>query len=279
MLSSEGNVTIQFAADAAADEDPEGVCYVAPVATTARSGWRRYAIEVVVLGVMYEIYKLLRAACEGSSRLALHNGLQIVRAEQLLGLFQEQRIQRALLGHPFYLQAADLYYGTVHFVAPVMVLVWLARRDQSKYRWYRNVLIVTTGLALVGFALYPLAPPRLLPATFHFVDTSARFGGEGVLNQGSMKDVDNLYAAMPSLHIAWSIWCALAVWSITPRRVLRAAAVFYPLVTLFVVVVTANHYFLDAVGGLVTLALAWYAAAGVQWLQARRTPPGRVVAA
>ena len=215
------------------------------------------------------MYKLTRAAVEGSPAVAYRHARSIIRAERAVHIYREQWLQSRLLAHPFFLQAADLYYGTVHFVAPVVVLVLLARRDPARYRSARTVLVLATGLALVGFAWYPLTPPRLLPAAYHFVDTVARFGGEGVLNSGSMKDADNVYAAMPSLHIAWSLWCLFSVWPVVRSTAARVLAVAYPIVTLVAVVITANHYILDGVGGVITLAAAYVAASTLAQLVSR----------
>ena len=129
------------------------------------------------------------------------------------------------------------------------------------------MLGATTALAIVGFSLFPLMPPRLLDAgglyggarleaeqgiePFGFVDTLEANGGPWSFDSGAMQKVSNQYAAMPSLHIAWSTWCALVMWQLTRRRWARALIVAYPLMTLFGIVVTANHFFLDAVGGLV----------------------------
>ena len=214
-------------------------------------------MELLALGVGYQVYKAIRKSAAPEAGPALEHALDIVRWERAVGLFQEGWAQRQLLAHPWFLQAADLYYGTVHFVAPVLVLIALYRTAPARYRCWRTVLVLTTAGALIGFKWYPLAPPRLLPDAFHFVDTVARFGGEGVLNNGDMKDVDNLYAAMPSLHMAWSTWCALAAWPLAPRWWTKAILVLYPTLTLIVVVVTANHFVLDAVGGWILLALSW----------------------
>lgn len=123
-------------------------------------------------------------------------------------------------------------------------------------RW-RNILAVLTILALAGFAWYPLMPPRLMPSSYGFVDTAARYGGMGIFDKGSMKDVENLYAAMPSLHIGWSTWSAAALFPAVNRRWVKALVCIDPLLTFFAIVVTANHWVLDAVAGLLWLGTAY----------------------
>lgn len=153
----------------------------------------------------------------------------------------------------------------------------------------RSVLYATNIVALLGFWLFPLAPPRMLPG---FVDTVVIFHTWGSWGSGDMASVSNQFAAMPSLHIGWSMWSGVAILRLARRPWARALGVLYPVATLFVIVGTANHFLLDAVGGAAALAVGF----GVQRLisgrpafaeppvpscrglvpaQARRTQPGR----
>ena len=150
------------------------------------------------------------------------------------------------------------------------LLFW--KRPNVFPQW-RNALAFMTALAIFGFAFFPLMPPRLLDAscrstaalhhlafrpidgTFGFVDTLAHYGGLWSFDSGAMAEISNQYAAMPSLHIGWSTWCALAMWPLMRRRWQRVAVLLYPLLTLFCIVVTANHYWLDGVGGLVVFSV------------------------
>jgi hypothetical protein len=135
--------------------------------------------------------------------------------------------------------------------------VWLFRRRPERYPLWRNTLAFTTALALIGFAFYPLVPPRLLPDNYHFVDTLKTIGGLWSFDSGAMNKVSNQYAAMPSLHFAWSSWSALVLAPAFKRRWLRVLVYSYPFVTVFCIVVTANHYILDALGGAVVLAVGF----------------------
>ena len=142
---------------------------------------------------------------------------------------------------------------------------------------WRNSLAFMTALAIFGFAFFPLMPPRLLDepcrydpraaaaacisrfrpidGTFGFVDTLAHYGGLWSFDTSAMAEISNQYAAMPSLHIGWSTWCAIAMWPLMRRRWQRIAVLLYPLLTLLCIVVTANHYWLDGVGGLVVFSV------------------------
>ena len=114
------------------------------------------------------------------------------------------------------------------------------------------VLLVTNIVALIGFWFISLAPPRLLPG---FVDTVIKFHTWGSLASANVAKEANQFAAMPSLHIAWSLWCAFAIVTLAKRQWVRVLGALYPLATTFVVIGTANHFVLDAVGGVLTLCL------------------------
>jgi len=220
--------------------------------------------EVIALFICYQTFERLRGIIPEPAVSPYHHALQVVHLEQALGLFREAALQQWFLSWHLAIQFFDLYYGTVHFVVPVVALVILWKRDPRRYTFMRNSAGFMLVLAFAGFFLWPLAPPRLLPASYHFVDTPATIGGMGPLDRGNLKD-DNQVAAMPSLHIGWSTWCAVALLPVLRRRWTKAAIAAYPLLTLLTVMVTANHYWLDGVGGLAGLS----AALGLEALRAR----------
>ena len=238
-----------------------------------RPGWRptprQWARQIIVCGVFYFTYEWLRSVVDGNAAgPAFVHAKQVIRAERALHIFIEHGAQRAALHSHGLIEASDIYYGTIHFVVPIVALVVLFRAFPDRYRVWRDTFGLLCVLALLGFALYPLTPPRLLPTHWHFVDTAEVIGGMGPFDSGSMKDTGNLYAAMPSLHIGWSTWCVCALYPVLRRRWLKVAIVAYPIVTLAAIVVTANHYILDGAGGLVWLAAAWAIA---RCIDARRT--------
>jgi hypothetical protein len=241
-----------------------------PVPPTLR-WWR----EILYIGAFYGVYTLVRDT-QGSAGggttgraavMAYHHARGVIRVERDVWLYHEQQIQAFFLHHlgglthPFF-YVWNVWYGAAHFMVTAAVGIWLFRRDPGRYTLWRNVLAVTTALALIGFATFPLMPPRLLDfpfpdiphhASYGFVDTLARFGGSWSFGSGTMEKISNQFAAMPSLHIAWATWCTLAVFPRCRHWWTRTLAVAYPIATLLCVVVTANHFVLDAVGGLVIL--------------------------
>lgn len=207
-----------------------------------------------------QLFEYLRSLINPSASTAFRNTRGLVQLERWTWTFHEHRVQLWVLPHRLLVEALDLWYGTIHFIVPPVVLVLLWRHLPERYARWRNTLVIASLLGLACFAVYPLAPPRLLPRSFGFVDTMRTIGGLGPLDSGHFKDT-NAYAAMPSLHMAWSTWCACALAGLTRRRLLKVAAFAYPSVTLLVVMATANHFFLDAVGGWVVLGLGWLVAA------------------
>jgi len=214
-------------------------------------GWREAAAFVA----LYELYETARSHLHPPAGPSLRHARAVIHAERALGLYQERRIQRAFIDHKTVMQFWDIYYGTIHFVVPALALWLLWRRRPERFPEVRTVFLVMCFVALAVFALWPLMPPRLLPARYGFVDSAARYGGLGPLDSGSMKDT-NPFAAMPSLHIGWAVWSAWVLVPLLSRRSARLLAAVYPLVTLTAIVVTANHWILDAAGGVAAFGAA-----------------------
>jgi hypothetical protein len=214
-------------------------------------GWKEAAAFVA----LYKLYETGRSHIHPAAGPSFRHAEALVRLERHLGLYQEGRFQRAFIGHKTVLQFWDIYYGTIHFVVPAVALWLLWRRGRERFAEARTVFLVMCFLALGVFVVWPLMPPRYMPSGYGFVDTAARFGGLGPLDSGKMKDT-NPFAAMPSLHIGWSVWSAWVLVSVLSWRPGRVLAVAYPFVTLTAIVVTANHWILDGAGGLATFAVA-----------------------
>jgi PAP2 superfamily len=234
------------------------------------------------MAAAYFLYDWARDQVQGDGATALRNARSIVRWERALGLYQEHRVQQWFLGADWFIAFWNIYYGTVHFVAPVAALIWLYRRAPVRYVRWRNTLLVMLGLGILGFWLYPLMPPRLMPASYRFVDTAARFFNFGPQQPVTLtpagtpvgagaESFGNLFAAMPSLHVGWSTWSVLAVLPTIRRMWVRVLLCCYPLCTVFAITVTGNHWLLDAVGGWVVLTVAWLIAVGWErWRAAQR---------
>jgi len=262
----------------------------APVDDTPRILiWR----EVLYVAAFYALYSLVRNQFGSATVSAAHayaNALTVIDIERALGIFNEATVQGWFLDASVFLRAVNVYYGTLHFIVPIGVLFFLALRHPRAYPLWRTTLLAGTAIALVGYALFPLMPPRLLcdcpygagPAVSSenlptFVDTLAVHGGLWSFDSGTMQAVSNQYAAMPSLHMGWALWCTMALWPFLRRPWARALAVAYPCFTLFTIVVTGNHFWLDAVGGAIVITAGYGVARVVQAvMQNRRRGAGTV---
>lgn len=229
-----------------------------PVAARPWRGRLRWWRELVYILAFYSVYSAVRNT-QGSAAVsaahAMGNALEIIRWEDMLGIYWEQSIQQAFLGNRLFIGFWNVFYGSFHFVVTAGALILLFRRFPERYRRWRNTLAFTTGLALIGFATYPLMPPRLLPSSYGYVDTLRTYGTLWSFDSGAMQKISNQYAAMPSLHFAWSTWSALVLVPAVRARWAKALAATYPFMTLFAIVVTANHFILDAAGGALVLAV------------------------
>ncbi len=249
-----------------------------PGASDAAGSSRSWSASAI-----YLLYDTLRDQVAGVSADAYRHAIQIVDAEKFLGLYHEYSIQQAFLGLDWFMSFWNIWYGTIHFVMPLVALVWLYRKLPARYVRWRNTLVLMLGVSLLAFWAYPLMPPRLMPARFGFVDTAAdffnfgpqvrvRLGPDGTPSAAAVRTYGNLFAAMPSLHVGWSTWSALAVWPLLRRTWAKVLWALYPVTIFFCIVVTANHWILDAVGGWVVLALGYLGARGIEWTLNRRRP-------
>ncbi|MFF2330334.1 MULTISPECIES: phosphatase PAP2 family protein [unclassified Streptomyces] len=223
----------------------------------------RIWFEVLLVAASYWVYSLVRNAVPEQRTEALRNADLIWSIEKYLGIAVEQAVNHAANSVTWLIVSMNYYYATLHFVVTVCVLVWLFHRHPGRYAAARLSLFATTGVALLGYYLFPLAPPRLMTGG-HFIDTVLVHQTWGSMASGNFKNMSNQYAAMPSMHIGWSLWCGLTLFALTSVPWVRVLSLLYPAVTLVVIVSTANHFWLDALGGMTCLVFgyavsyAWY---------------------
>ncbi|WP_327236905.1 phosphatase PAP2 family protein [Streptomyces sp. NBC_01317] len=216
----------------------------------------RLWFEILLIAVSYWIYSLIRNAVPEQRTKALENADRIWHAERLLGLGFERAVNHGVNSVTWLIVGMNYYYATLHFIITLGVLIWLFRSHPGRYSAARLVLLATTVVALLGYYLFPLAPPRLM-TNGHFIDTVSLHHTWGSLSSDNLKTVSNQYAAMPSMHIGWSTWSGLTIFALCRIPWVRILGLLYPVVTLLVIVATANHFWLDAAGGLVCLAFGF----------------------
>jgi hypothetical protein len=218
-------------------------------------------VDVLLIAVSYGLYTLIRDVEPAQHTGPLHRAHDIWSLEKTLHINVEHAVNHAINHVTWLIVGMNYYYATLHYIITIGVLLWVYFRRPEVYRSVRTVLGTTTWLALVGFYFYALAPPRLfLPG--YFIDTNVVHHTWGSFGTSGMDSVSNQFAAMPSMHIGWSTWCALTVFRLTRNKWVKWGSLLYPVFTLVVILATANHFVLDAVGGLITLAAGF----GVQRL-------------
>jgi len=228
-------------------------------------GRPRLWFEILLIAVSYWTYSLIRNAVPEQRTEALANADWLWQMENHLSIAVEDSVNRAVNSVGWLVIGMNYYYATLHFVVTLSVLVWLYRSHPGRYTAARLTLFATTATALLGYYLCPLAPPRLMPGD-GFVDTVLVHETWGSMASGDLKHMSNQYAAMPSMHIGWSLWCGLTIYALARVPWVRVLGLLYPVATLIVIVATANHFWLDAVGGMLCLALGflvarlWYGA-------------------
>jgi hypothetical protein len=221
--------------------------------------WATAAREIALLAVLFAGYKLTRHEVGGRIDIAFANARRVIHLEDLFHVGFEAPLQRFFLHSRSVVVALNRYYVSMHFSTMLVFLVWLFVTHRDAYARIRRILVMTTGVALVAHIAFPLAPPRMMPG---FVDTMAVFGPDAY-GSARIASLANQYAAMPSVHFAWSLIVAYGVIHAARPR-LRRVAVIHPALTLLAILVTANHYWLDAGVAGAVLAVAFVVDARLQ---------------
>jgi hypothetical protein len=213
----------------------------------------RWWQEIAFIAVVYYLYSLVRNAVPSVRTGAFSRAHAILSIESDVRINIEHSVNHFVAAEHWLAYICNYYYATLHFVVTIAVLAWVYAKHPLRYRAMRNVLLITNLVALIGFWLISVAPPRMLSG---YVDTVVHFHTWGSLASPGLAKESNQFAAMPSLHIGWALWCALAIVTLADRNWVRVLGALYPVATFLVIVGTANHYVLDAVGGAVTVGIA-----------------------
>jgi membrane-associated phospholipid phosphatase len=211
----------------------------------------------VLFAGAYYAYRIVRGLMDGQTAVAFQHARDIVDAERATGTFFEPGFQDAILTQVWLRDFANFMYVNSHFMITTTFLIWLYLARNHAYYYVRNMFMIAMGLALVGYLVYPTAPPRLLPE-WGFTDTVAEAVGPAVENTSEV--LYNPYAAMPSMHVAFALMIAIPAMKLVANRVLRYVWAMYPALVTFVVVATGNHFWLDAAFGAAVAAVSAYTA-------------------
>ena len=221
------------------------------------NGWLDAIRQLALFAGAYYLYRIVRGIVDGQAVIAFENARNIVDAERTLGLFFEPGLQAWAEGTHWITTVASWMYVNSHFVVTTTFLIWLYIARNHAFYFVRNMFLVAMGLALVGYMAYPTAPPRFLPE-WGFSDSVASFVGENA--EQSANVLYNPFAAVPSMHVAFALMIAVPAIMLTKRRVFKLLWAAYPLAVTFVVMATANHFWMDAALGAVVAAASASAA-------------------
>ena len=226
-------------------------------------------LEVLAIAALYLVSELSRGIARGGAEVAQQHADTVVRIERGAHAFGEPAVQRAAHHVPGLPTLLGYAYVSLHLVVTAAVLVWVYRNHRPHYRTLRNTLFAANALAVVGYWLFPTAPPRL--AAVGIGDTVS--GATSInLTSHLASSFYNPYAAVPSMHIGFALLIGVTVARLARRRVVRAAGALYPLFVLLVIVATGNHFFLDAAAGAAVAVIAAAAVAAARRLAAVATP-------
>jgi hypothetical protein len=230
---------------------------------------------------VYILYGGFRNLATGPTVVSMRDAEKVLSVERFLHLDFERSVQAFALQYSWLVHLCSAVYTLTHLAVPVVVLVVLYRRMPARYAVARDTFLVLLGLALLGFALFPTTPPWLMPSSYGFVDTAhvlahghqaTHFALDTQVGPtaSTLFEFSNPFAAMPSLHVTWALWAAIAAWPAVRRRSVRVLLAVYPPLMLLSVTVTANHWLLDSLVGAALLAVAYGVARAIDQLRVRQ---------
>jgi PAP2 superfamily len=220
--------------------------------------------QVALFGAVYLVYRIVRGLVEGQATSAFRHAYDLIHIEQGLHLFVEPSIQAWASGSRLLMDVSSWMYVNAQTTVTVGALVYLYLCRNRSFYFVRNMFMIAMGIALVAYAFFPTAPPRFIPEWGFFDpvehDTGMRLatghgGGGGVTTA-----LTNLYAAVPSMHVAFALMIGWPLARLVRPRPLRLLWAAYPLLMTFVIIATANHFILDALLGALTAAVSAYGA-------------------
>jgi PAP2 superfamily len=221
-------------------------------------GWKDVVRQLALFGSAYVLYQVVRGIVGSGGYKPFGDATKIINLERLLHVFVEPSVQAWTSSVHWLMDVADWSYLNAHYFVTIGVLVFIYLRRNDSFYFVRNMFMVAMGIALVAYAVYPTAPPRLMPE-WGFTDSISQFLGLGALhfdNSAATKAFLNGYAAVPSMHVCFAIMIGWPMARLSRRRAVKIAWALYPLFITFVVVATGNHYLTDAVLGALTAGAA-----------------------
>lgn len=217
----------------------------------------RWWLEILILWALYAVYTQIRNSTPDQTRQAYANGNWILDFEDKFHIAIERPLNSLADSTPWVAAVSALEYSTLHFYLTPAVLIWVMVRRKAAYRKIRTTIVMTTGLALVGFYLLPTAPPRLMGDGFtDIMAKTSSWGWWSTSGSPASEAISNQFAAMPSLHCAWAAWAGAVIFLQARRDWVRLLGLLYPFATFIAVMTTGNHYLLDVLAGIGLVAFS-----------------------
>ncbi len=226
-------------------------------------GWFDAMRQVSLFVLAYFAYRVVRGFAEGDAKAAFAHARDLISLERGMHLFVEPSIQAWASGSHFVIVLASWLYVNAQGPITIAALLYLYLRHNRSFYFVRNMFMIAMGIALIAYLVFPTAPPRFLPE-WGFTDTVASFTPVNVSHTSvSMSALFNPYAAVPSMHVAFALMIGWPLARLVRSPVVRVLWLLYPFLMTFVIVVTANHFIVDALFGAMTAGASAYAAS---WL-------------
>ena len=233
-------------------------------------GWLDLVRQVSLFVSAFLVYDLVRGLVEGRATAAFQNARELISIERTLHVFVEPSVQTWASGSHVVMVASSWLYVNAQTSITLAALIYLYVRHNRSFYFVRNMLMIAMPIALISYAVFPTAPPRLMPE-WGFIDTVSDVTAVG--SSGSMTSLfTNPLAAVPSMHVAFALMIGWTLARLVRHSAVRVLWLVYPFVITFVIVVTANHFILDALLGALTAAVSAY---GAIWLARARPARGR----
>jgi membrane-associated phospholipid phosphatase len=232
-------------------------------------GWIDVLRQVALFGAAYLAYRLVRGLVEGDANAAFAHAYELISLERTLHLFVEPSVQAWASGSHALMDFSSWLYVNAQTTVTVSALIYLYLRHNRNFYFVRNMFMIAMAIALVGYTVFPTAPPRFIPE-WGFIDSVSDLTGVHVSHASALAStLLNPYAAVPSMHVAFALMIGWPLARLSRRRIVKVLWLLYPFLMAFVIVATANHFIVDAMLGAVTAGLSAY---GARWLG--RVRPG-----
>jgi len=250
-----------------------------PLSKRFRYGWVLEALVIATVGFLYETARNL---VTGSAAQSLRNAKTLTGIERALGIYQERAFQHFFLDMPALVALWNFYYDTAHFLVPLFVGIYLYIQAPARYVRMRNTFFfLLLGFGLLSWYLLPITAPKWMPASYGFHDTQVEYynvgpqtplayGADGEPTKAVIAATGNPYGGLPSHHVSWSLFCALALWPVVRRRWVKGLLVAHVLLTIGAITVTGNHRFIDIAGSVIEVTVAYSLAVLLERALARR---------